>query len=546
MGFFARLKALFSPARLTTSARVVADKPLHEQFQRIGGGVDPVAVTNFLRLADAGQPERLIDLANESRQRDGHMQAACGARELAVALTDLDFIEPENATAKEKDAVDLCRRIRDDFLNWQTLLEHLGGAFLPGHATAETRWEKKPDGALLPVEAFPLHARDFIFSRAEGALRYRRSIGDTVGIDLREENPGRIIQVQRRIVGDVPAREGLMRVLVWAALFRNWTLRDWIALGEIGWKPWRIGKFEAGANQEDIDKLIRALERIGADGIGAVPDNTGLSVEWPRGSGHASVHRELFDAVGREMSKATIGTTTTLEAGPNGDRAGVQARDRVRGDIREADCRAIAGGLRRDLFLPAVIVNLGADVRCPAPWFQTEEATDRKAFSEAIKTLTEAGLPIPAKWVRDEIGMPEPVEGEELLGKTQVQVPPPPPPDDDDEELDIPIEVEEPEDEDKRIKAAGAEPERNGREYTDRLEQSAIETGARELALTVASMVAAVQTAGSYQEARSAILERYRGMDPPRNLAELTEAALVLGQAAGKLAVMEETPELER
>jgi phage gp29-like protein len=239
------------------------------------------------------------------------------------------------------------------------------------------------------------------------------------------------------------------------------------------------------------------------------------------------------------MSKATIGTTTTLESGPNGDRASAETRDKVRSDIREADCRAVAGPLRRHLFIPAVAVNLGADVRCPVPWFQTEESEDRKHFAEAVKTLVEAGLDVPAKWVRDEVGMPEPLEGEETLAKTQVQVP-----GDGDEDEDPKEPAQDDEDTEKRIKAVDDQSSDNGREYTDRLEQSAIDAGAQELALTVAGMISAVQKAGSYQEARQAILEKYRGLEPPRNLAELTEAALLLGQAAGQVAVLEETPEL--
>jgi len=411
-----------TPTKVSSSAEPIAhDKPLWQQFQRIGGGLTPVDVSEILRQADMGQPARLVDLANESRQKDGHLQGVLSTRERAVALVDLDFVEPENPKRAEKKATDLCRRIRDEFRNWPLLIQHLTGAFLPGHATVELRWEETSDGLLIPVECMPIHTRDFIFNRANGSLRYRRSLTDTEGVDILAENPGRIIQLQRRIVGDVPAREGLARCLVWGALFRNWDLRDWIALGEIGWKPWRWASYEKGMTNEDVERLLRSLERLGTQGVAVLPKSTELNVEWPKGaatsSNGAGVHRELFDTIGREMSKAVLGQTTTTEAGPNGDRASTETRDGVRMDIREEDCRAVAAALRYHLFMPAIAVNIpgSSGMRIAAGVFQTDEGEDRQKFATAVKFLRDAGLKIPAKWVRDEVGMPEPKGDEELL-----------------------------------------------------------------------------------------------------------------------------------
>jgi phage gp29-like protein len=411
----------------STDAPIVVAKPLHEQYQRIGGGITPVDVSEILRQADAGQPARLVDLMNESRQKDGHLQGVMSTRDRAVSLVELDFVQPEDANRAERKAADLCKRIRDEFRNWPLLIQHLnGGGYTHGHATAEIRWENTDDGFLLPVECMPIHARDFIFSRTDGSLRYRRTRFDAEGVDLLAENPGRIVQLQRRIVGDVPAREGLARLLVWGALFRNWDMRDWLALGEYGWKPWRLGQYETGAPKGDVDALVRALEQIGSQGVAVYPKGTSINVEWPKGisggSQGASTHAELFDTLGRELSKAVLGQTTTTEAGPNGDRASTETRDQVRMDIREEDCVSVAAALRYHLFMPAIAANIAGRMRVPVALFQTEEATDRRDFAQAVKLLRDAGLRIPAKWVRDELGMPEPSDEDELL--SPVQVPP--------------------------------------------------------------------------------------------------------------------------
>lgn len=420
MGLVSWFKAAFTPARVTTKTPLVREKPLYEQFQRIGGGIGPLEVSGIIQEADAGQPARLVDLGNETREKDGHIQSVSGTRDRAVALCDLAFVEaPHNARLKDKKAEELCYRIVDEFDNFPTLVEHLTSAWYPGHATAELEWHKTKDGFLLPFRAKPIQQRDFIFSQANGALRYARYSGDQIGVDLLADNPGRIIQVQRRLVGDVQVREGLIRILVWGGLFRNWDLRDWIALGEIGWKPWRIGEYAKGATQKDIDEAVAVLERIGATGVGMVPETTKLKVEWPKGmapgTGGSSTHRELFETVGREISKAVLGQTTSVEPGPNGDRASAQMRDTIRLDIRESDAIAVAAALRAHLFAPAVALNLAEGARVPVPWFQTDEAIDQVEFATAVEKLHGAGVRIPAKWVRDQVGMPEPLEGEEIL-----------------------------------------------------------------------------------------------------------------------------------
>jgi phage gp29-like protein len=421
VGFFSRIKAALSPAKLTSGVPVVDEKPLYAQFQRIGGGLAPSDVTMILLAADAGQPSRLIDLFNESRQKDGHLQSVCWTRESAVALCDVSFVEAEKGSKKrDQKAIDLCRRVVAEFENWPTLIEHLTASFLAGHATCSIDWRQTTDGYLLPYRAKPIPIRDFIFSQKEGALRYAARPGDIIGVDLLADNPGRIVQLTRRINGDVLVREGLIRALVWSALFRNWNIRDWIALGEVGWKPWRIGKYEPGTDQKEIDQLVAALERIGRNGCAAVPSNCELEVEWPKGSGPsgASVHREFFDTIGREISKAVIGQTTTIESGPNGDRASTQTRDQVRLDVRESDAVAVAAVLRAHLFSHVVAVNIGPAAKVPVPWFQTDEATDMVAFATAVEKLANAKVRIPAKWVRDEVGAPEADEGEEVIGES--------------------------------------------------------------------------------------------------------------------------------
>jgi phage gp29-like protein len=261
--------------------------------------------------------------------------------------------------------------------------------------------------------------RNFIFTQNEGKLLYSDNpfvLGEAV--DLLAENPARVIQIQRRINGDVPVREGLSRLLCWSALFAIWSIRDWLALGEIGWKPWRIGVYQEGIDEEQIDGLVKVLERVGSTGVGVIPDTMELNVEWPQ-SNRASAsgdHQTFFVTIGREMSKAVLGTTSSVEESTLGDRAATQTRDQLRVDIRKRDAIMLASFLRTQLFAYVISVNLGEDRPVPLPWFQADDAVDMVTFSKAIVNMSMAGVRLSQRWCRGEMGAPEPEDGEEVIG----------------------------------------------------------------------------------------------------------------------------------
>ncbi len=420
MGLWAWLTRAFgatpAPAALTSGEPVTRVKPLWEQYGRIGGGLTPIDVSWIIREADQGNRTRLVDLMSETRQRDGHIQGILYTRETAATLVQLDFIAPPNATKRELKLLDLQKRVVSGFRNWSTMVEHLNGA-LHGDGTVELKpWEQTEDGYLVPRECKPLHARDFFFAQDTGQIRYSRFMGDQVGVDLLAENPGRVVQVLRRINGGVQAQEGLARGLVWDGLLRNWDLRDWVGCGEVGWKPRMWAKYGAGMNEEDQQQLLRRLEMIQERGIGVFPEGTDVEVKWPTGSGQTGTHKELHDTLGREASKRVLGQTTSIEVGPNGARADTEQRDVIRTDIQQCDLMAIAGALLWQVFVHVGAINFGPKVRVSIPYFVTDEGEEKLDFASAIEKLKAAGLRIPAGWTRDEFGMPDPEEGEEIVG----------------------------------------------------------------------------------------------------------------------------------
>jgi phage gp29-like protein len=416
-------------ARLGSSSRgkLVPDLALWNQAARIGGGITPARISSIIRQADAGEIRQLIDLSNECRQRDAHLQAVLGVSEESIAALPWQVVAPKDPRAKDTRAAEWVGQILRECPGMQRLIADLAGAVFYSYSVVEIVWTKE-EGKLVPQRFVPVAPRRFKFRSIDGQLVFHDDGADE--IVLEETHPKKFIISRPRVTGDVPTREGLMRVLVWMSVMRNWSIGDWMKTGELSWKPWRIGTYKkATASKEDREDLETVMQRLTTDFSAVIPDSTEIAIEWPGGAGmNRSTHGEIMTALSGEMSKAVLGQTETTQSSSSSGYAQAKVMDGVRKDLREARARQIGADLTRDLIEPLILLNFGTGVRCPRFEFITQDPVDLKSFSEAVVNLTGTKLKIPQAWVREQAGIPEPEGDEEVLGAEEVE--------DDDEEED--------------------------------------------------------------------------------------------------------------
>lgn len=408
---------------------VTSEVSLAAQFSRIGGNLTPARVSVILQQADAGQPAALVDLFHELRQKSGHFQSIMQAREVCVASIPFDIAPRADEPKKiELKAARQCAQALKGCDSFQNAVAHWvgeGNAF--GHATSELVWRVEERGELaglmVPDRFVNISCRRFAFRSTDGALLFdpsgfpSGSNIDAVGVDLLElYGPGKYFQYRPRVNGDVLVREGLARVLIWGALFENFDIRDWLQLAEMAWKPKRTGKYKKEATKQDKQALTNILERLTTTGVAIYPDTVELMLHWPSNYMQGSPHRELAEFLGRQMSKAVLGTADAQEQqGPNGARAAVKERNELRGELKAWDAVGIAKLVTRNFVEPFYQLNYG-EKREPGTYVpMLEDPTDVLAFGTGIMNLRKAGLKVSQAWVRKQIGAPEPKKGEELL-----------------------------------------------------------------------------------------------------------------------------------
>lgn len=325
MALLDRVRGLFSRApkkpEPSASGSALPDQSLWEQFNRIGGSLTPNHVSQIIRTADSGDVRQLIDLANEMRQKDAHLQCVLQTREIALTKLKWELFYPDQDPKSKKGKrqrkfVEAALRSCDGF---RRSIAHLSGAIYFGFAVAETVWVTI-DGRMLPKKIVCHNPRRFRFRGEDGVLVWQdQTMGQAV--EFAEKFPDKFLVAQPRVNGDVPCREGLARVLVWPALFRNWTLSDWLKLAELAWKPWRLGEFQKTASKEDIAALKSIVAGMSSSGAAVHPDTVKVTMQMPSGSAGAtsrSDHSGLFQVMGSEMSKAVLGQTLTTEQGNTG------------------------------------------------------------------------------------------------------------------------------------------------------------------------------------------------------------------------------------
>jgi phage gp29-like protein len=398
----------------------------HEMATHPSRGLTPSRLAQILLEAEQNNPVAQYDLFDDMEEKDAHIGSEMGKRRLAVAGLTWTIEPPRNASVAEKKATEQLREIVSEIDSLDEMMFDITDAIGKAFANLEIEWHFDGD-YWLPKTITHRPQSWFRFYRG-----YRQEIrlrdASAYGAPL---NPfGWIMHVHKAKSGYLE-RAALFRMLVWPYLFKNYSVGDLAEFLEIYGIPIRLGKYPSGASPAEKSTLLRALVNIGHNAAGIIPDS--MLVEFEKAAeGDGKGFIDMIDWCERSQSKAILGATLTSQAdrGSNTNALG-NIHNEVRKDLRDSDAKKIAATLTRDLLYPIAALNGLAPNginRMPHMMIDTRETKDLKTYADALPALVNIGVPIPARWATEQLRIPAPEAGEDLLKPTSVPVASPLPP----------------------------------------------------------------------------------------------------------------------
>lgn len=470
-------------------------------------GLDPVRLAAILRAADQGDGVAYLELAEAIEERDAHYLAVLSTRKRQVAQLEATV---EAASDSPRD-LEIADRLRA-WLARDTLTDelfHILDALGKGISFTEIVWERSA-GQWAPAR---LEWRDPRWFRlAPDDLATPLLVGEDG--QARSLPWGKFIAARMPAKSGLPLRSGLARIAAWGWLFKAYTLRDWAIFVQTYGQPLRLGKWHAGASEEDRDTLFRAVANIAGDCAAIIPETMQIEFVEARGTAQAAdLYERRCDWLDRQISKAVLGQTATTDAIAGGHAVSREHRE-VQADIERADAAMLSAILNRDLIRPWVTLEWGADVPAPRLRLARPRAEDRALMAETLARLVPLGLRVEESEVRDRLGFADPAPGAAVLGQPGAPAP-----------GLMALQA-----------AAAPDPAAHMAALADRLEEEAQPA----VAAMIGRIEAMLDAAGSLEEARAMLLAAFPRIDAAP-LAAALGRGLVAAHLAGRAAVAEES-----
>lgn len=203
-----------------------------------------------------------------------------------------------------------------------------------------------------------------------------------------------------------PYGERVLSRCFWPLTFKKGGLKFWAIFCEKYGIPFLVGKYGAGADQKDIERLGAALEEMVQDAVACIPENSNIEfLKAENKTGSQDIFSGLITTCNAEISKAILGQTLSTEVGDTGSYAAARAHLDVRGDIVDSDKKLVRGAMDQ-LIAWMVELNFGPDV--PAPTFTFFEEEETKAeWAERDKSLYEQGVRLSKEYYARTYNIPE-------------------------------------------------------------------------------------------------------------------------------------------
>ena len=379
--------------------------------QPVAAGLSPERLARILRDAaePGGDTRDYLTLAEEIEEREPHYRAVLTTRKLALRGLK-PVVEAASEDGSDVAIADAVRALVETPA-FRTCIVDLADGLAKGYSVVELMWET--GAAAWAIGGFRWRdPRFFQFDRVAGTEIRLRQDGSVDGLPL---PPAKFIVHVPKLKSGIPIRGGLARAAVWMFMLKSFSLKDWMAFLDVYGIPWRIGKWHAGASEEDKRALLRAVSHIAADGAAIVPESMVIEFLEAKAASNSDAFERICKYLDTLVSKLVLGQTTTTDA-ISGGHAVSKEHQEVRLELLAADADELAATVQRDMVVPFVHFNFGLPPNgLPQLTLPVLEPEDLKALMQVTGEFVDRGGRVSAAEVRDKLGWADPDEGEEVL-----------------------------------------------------------------------------------------------------------------------------------
>ena len=338
-------------AKRPVTARVAVGDVNDKYSDYPSNGLTPGRLARIFRQADEGDVRAQMELFEEMEEKDTHLFSQMQTRKLAV--TGLDWeVQPFSKDDRDKEIADFVDEQLKSIENFDNVLIDMLDAIGKGISIMELSWAVE-DGHNVIDDIEYVHPKKLIWDGTTDEMKVCTKDFPS-GIELPEN---KFVVHRYKAKSGHPSRAGVMRVVSWMYLFKNYDIKDWVSFCEVFGMPLRLGKYDASASEDDKKQLMEAIISLGTDAAGIVPSSTMIEFIESNKTTSVEIYEKLARYCDEQMSKAILGQTLTSDSG-GGSYAQSKTHNDVRHDLTVADAKALAVTIRRDIIRPLVELTL--------------------------------------------------------------------------------------------------------------------------------------------------------------------------------------------
>ena len=246
------LQAAQAPPRKRPDTSEIAVAQVMDKYSEYpSNGLTPERLANIFKEADAGDVMRQMELFEEMEEKDPHLFSQLQTRKNAVTGLDYEIIPFDSDDEQDKVIAEFVQEQISSLENFEEIETDLLDAIGKGIAVSEIIWGYD-DGHVVVSDVRSRHQKRFYWDSIDDSFKVR-TVEHPEGITL-PQNKFLVHKYKAR--SGHPSRAGILRVVAWMYLFKNYTIKDWVSFAEVFGLPLRLGKYQPGASEADKAALM--------------------------------------------------------------------------------------------------------------------------------------------------------------------------------------------------------------------------------------------------------------------------------------------------